>query len=403
APTFSLAQGATISPKSGTVRNFTTPQTYTVTLPDGKTQDWVVNISVVPTVSKSFGIAEMSLGVEANGSPNYERTEQRIRARVKPNVEITNLAPTFTLAQGATISPTSGTARDFTTPQIYTVTMADQTTQQWTVGITNESAEVIFDDYFSNVPNNNRATVGWTKINNQLPNPMSGIEESPDGGFDVLKIANQWALFQEFKRAIPSPQSGKILVEQRMRYNSLSGVKTICRLQGSGPVETYINGSNTQYALPGLGEVNNDANGNLTLSGKTTIPVQGGQIQADTWFTLSVLIDTEQMTMTAWIGDKPQQLCYVEPKFQTIGVGTISYWLDEKNKAFCYIDWVKMLQLNNFGIDTVSYTVGTKTYDNYEALPDSGETTVAATVKNRTGATKTIAAISALYDNNGAL
>ena len=41
---------------------------------------------------------------------------------------ISNLAPQFTLTEGATISPESGTARDFSTPQTYIVTSEDK---QW--------------------------------------------------------------------------------------------------------------------------------------------------------------------------------------------------------------------------------------------------------------------------------
>ncbi len=43
----------------------------------------------------------------------------------KSNVDISKLAPTFTLTEGATIEPASGTERDFTIPQFYTVTSQD--------------------------------------------------------------------------------------------------------------------------------------------------------------------------------------------------------------------------------------------------------------------------------------
>ncbi|MGL4851981.1 MAG: PCMD domain-containing protein [Phocaeicola sp.] len=41
---------------------------------------------------------------------------------VKPSVDLTEQAPEFILTDGATIDPTSGTTRDFTLPQSYTVT-----------------------------------------------------------------------------------------------------------------------------------------------------------------------------------------------------------------------------------------------------------------------------------------
>lgn len=44
---------------------------------------------------------------------------------VKNYVNVTGLAPEFTLTPGATIEPASGTVRDFSTPQTYTVTSQD--------------------------------------------------------------------------------------------------------------------------------------------------------------------------------------------------------------------------------------------------------------------------------------
>lgn len=49
----------------------------------------------------------------------------RITIRAKLNTDVTHLAPTFTLSEGASISPESGTVRDFSQPQIYTVTSQD--------------------------------------------------------------------------------------------------------------------------------------------------------------------------------------------------------------------------------------------------------------------------------------
>ncbi|PZX55861.1 PKD domain-containing protein, partial [Algoriphagus chordae] len=50
--------------------------------------------------------------------------------------DITALAPTFTLSDGASSSPASGDALDFTSPQTYTVTASDASTQDWIVTVT---------------------------------------------------------------------------------------------------------------------------------------------------------------------------------------------------------------------------------------------------------------------------
>lgn len=46
----------------------------------------------------------------------------RVTIRVKPDTDLENQAPVFTLSKGATISPENGTVLDFTRPHIYTVT-----------------------------------------------------------------------------------------------------------------------------------------------------------------------------------------------------------------------------------------------------------------------------------------
>ena len=52
-------------------------------------------------------------------------TNNEVRLYVNGWDEVTQLAPKFTLTEGATIEPESGTVRDFTTPQTYTVTSQD--------------------------------------------------------------------------------------------------------------------------------------------------------------------------------------------------------------------------------------------------------------------------------------
>ncbi len=54
-----------------------------------------------------------------------EITNESVTLTVKSDADITNLAPEFTLTPGATISPASGTAFDFTSPRAYMVTSED--------------------------------------------------------------------------------------------------------------------------------------------------------------------------------------------------------------------------------------------------------------------------------------
>ena len=53
-PTFSLSPFATCSPPSGTVRDFTSPQSYTVTAQDGTTQTYSLTLRKITTVSTGY-------------------------------------------------------------------------------------------------------------------------------------------------------------------------------------------------------------------------------------------------------------------------------------------------------------------------------------------------------------
>lgn len=50
-----ISPGATITPRSGVIQNFTTPVFYTVTAKDGSTQEYVVKVNVLPEESASKG------------------------------------------------------------------------------------------------------------------------------------------------------------------------------------------------------------------------------------------------------------------------------------------------------------------------------------------------------------
>ncbi len=59
-------------------------------------------------------------------------------------VSLTSLTPTITLSTGATVSPLSGAAQDFTNPFNYKITAEDGTTTQiWTVTVTVASAVAV--------------------------------------------------------------------------------------------------------------------------------------------------------------------------------------------------------------------------------------------------------------------
>nr|WP_286259802.1 family 43 glycosylhydrolase [Streptomyces graminofaciens] len=62
-----------------------------------------------------------------------DHTSSKVVLPLRPEAELDTLAPEFTVAAGARISPPSGTPRDFRTPLPYTVTATDGTSRTWTV------------------------------------------------------------------------------------------------------------------------------------------------------------------------------------------------------------------------------------------------------------------------------
>ncbi|RJE88734.1 DUF5018 domain-containing protein [Paenibacillus sp. 1011MAR3C5] len=123
--------GASISPTSGMARNFTNPVTYTVTAADGSIKSYTVTVNVAASPAKAitaFGFASPAVAGTINEAAGT------ITVHVPYGTNVTSLIPTITHT-GASISPTSGTARNFTNPVTYTVTAADGSTKSYTVTV----------------------------------------------------------------------------------------------------------------------------------------------------------------------------------------------------------------------------------------------------------------------------
>ena len=132
APTYTLSPGATCLPASGSAQNFTNPVHYIVKSSDfavsGKTSDYTATVSVTPASSakniESFGPGAVISGTNISWS-------------VPSGSDVTNLAPTYsvsTFAAGDALYPSS-TARNFSTPQTYTITAQDTSTRIYTVTV----------------------------------------------------------------------------------------------------------------------------------------------------------------------------------------------------------------------------------------------------------------------------
>lgn len=130
-PTIVVSKDATVSPKSGTQKDFTNPVTYTVTAEDGTTKK-TYTVTVTIAASTACDITAFNIG-DAVGTIDGTN----IAIEVPNGTAVTALAPTITVSTGATVSPTSGTEQDFTNAVTYTVTAEDgETTKAYTVTVT---------------------------------------------------------------------------------------------------------------------------------------------------------------------------------------------------------------------------------------------------------------------------
>ncbi|WP_406446507.1 family 43 glycosylhydrolase [Streptomyces sp. NBC_01613] len=70
---------------------------------------------------------------EQKGYAVVTEASSKVVLPMEPGADLSRLAPRIAVGEGATVSPGSGTRRDFRTPQTYTVTAADGTSRSWTV------------------------------------------------------------------------------------------------------------------------------------------------------------------------------------------------------------------------------------------------------------------------------
>ena len=130
APSIKVSAEATFAPASGTVRDFSKPQTYTVTARDGSTKSYVVTVNRTAISQGKDMLTFVLPGVSSNAVAG-----NRIGVSVPATTDVTALAPAFSLSPFATAVPPSGTTRDFTRPQNYTIMAQDGSSHVCTVTV----------------------------------------------------------------------------------------------------------------------------------------------------------------------------------------------------------------------------------------------------------------------------
>jgi uncharacterized protein (TIGR02145 family)/uncharacterized repeat protein (TIGR02543 family) len=122
--------GASVSPASGAAQNFTNAVTYTVTAADKSIQAYVVSVNVAPNTAKAI----TAFSFTNSTSTIIDTTAKTIVINVPFSTDVSALVPTLS-HNGASVSPVSGAAQNFTNAVTYTVTAADKSIQAYVVSV----------------------------------------------------------------------------------------------------------------------------------------------------------------------------------------------------------------------------------------------------------------------------
>jgi autotransporter-associated beta strand protein len=163
--TFTMSYGATCNKISGATQDFTAPVLYEVKSLDTQTTNiYTVYVEVTPISSESN---ILSFG------PNAVISGNDITWYAPGGSVLSALTPTYTVSPFATGSPASGAAVDFTTsPQTYTITAQDGTTQEYyvTASVVPTESTVLWN--LTGNGNWNFSTLNWLGQTSNLPTPF---------------------------------------------------------------------------------------------------------------------------------------------------------------------------------------------------------------------------------------
>lgn len=133
-PTITLSEKATVSPASGVAQDFSVAVVYTVTAENGSAQTYEITVVVGKSSEKritAFKFATLTPVVEGV----IDESNKKITVTVPNETDIKSLAPTLEISARASVSPASGTVKDFSDSVTYTVTAEDLSTVRYKVKV----------------------------------------------------------------------------------------------------------------------------------------------------------------------------------------------------------------------------------------------------------------------------
>lgn len=105
---------------------FTQENTYTENMAPDQVQTQSSEKSIT-----SFSISGLNPGVQGT----IDETDHTVTVTVPAGTDVTDLTPNIIVSDYAIVSPSSGSAEDFTNPVIYTVVAQDGSTQTYTATV----------------------------------------------------------------------------------------------------------------------------------------------------------------------------------------------------------------------------------------------------------------------------
>jgi autotransporter-associated beta strand protein len=239
APTFVLWPGATCPVASGTARNFTTPQTYTVTSSDSLiVKNYVVTVVIAPplpeftltapatwdgrtSINVTPNISNLTL-LQANNGTNF--TYQWSTANVAVTSQTTPGVLTLTRSQGSgtlnvTLTLNNGTEN---VTNSTTITVQEPATDPWVERTPLANEKPIANQFFARNPFTNLGTIYYRGTQSGSPDTVFvKIYQTPSGGSESLFATHRQPLSSgayDFTATIPAG-----LFTYRVVYGTTTG------------------------------------------------------------------------------------------------------------------------------------------------------------------------------------
>lgn len=349
-----LSRGATISPSVGQPQDFRSPVVYTVTAQDGiTTRDWTV--TVVHGLNTETSITAFSF-TEETGPAVINDLDSTVSIEVAFGTNLSALVPILTASFGATVTPGSGIAYNFTGPAYYLVTAEDGVTDRlWTVNVTERPPRTgtaitafTLTELISPATINGgvqlvmgRVPYG-TDITTLIPNigispgasmdPLGGVPTDFTNPVDYRVIAEDGSTFQDWVVAIlvdPNTETDIISFDIPELLSPATIDNTLHTVVGSVPFGTDLSALVPSIGLSGGAIINpvSDVARDFSSTVSYTVTADDGITMQDWTVTITEGPASAETDITAFSIPELTSAAIIDNTLHTI-VGTVLYGTD---------------------------------------------------------------------------